>query len=128
MVIAHAYTTRSFITFEVFTLPFPAAHAHERQKERAAKGQPGDDVPYLLARTIRSNIQYNAVIALKAKGTLLARTIRSNIQYNAVIALKAKGTGNQCKRGACMERAMSMFCGKNGEGIPREVLLALARY
>lgn len=91
-------------------LPLPLRIKHlqqafERQKERAAKGQPGDDVPYVLARTARSNIQ-----------------------YNAVIAIKAKRSGNQCKRGACMERAMSMFCGKNGEGIPREVVLALARY
>ena len=79
--------------------------AFERQKERAVKGQPGDDVP-----------------------NILARTIRSNIQFNAAIALKAKGSGNQYKRGACMERAMSMFCGKNEEGTLREVVLALARY
>ena len=101
----HGHSTRVLITFEVFTLPASAAHAHKRQKERAAKGQPGDDVPYVLAWTIRSNIQ-----------------------YNAAIALKAKGGGNQCRRGTCMKRAMSMFCGKNGEGTRREVVLALARY
>lgn len=73
----------------------------KRQRERESFG---DNVPYVLARTVRSNIQ-----------------------YEAAIIVGAKGVGNQADRGECMERAMSMFSGKGDEGIPRDVVLALMR-
>lgn len=58
---------------------------------------------------------------------VLARTVRSNIQYEASIMIGAKGVGNQADRGACMKQAMSMFCGIGMEGVPRDVVLALMR-
>ena len=70
----------------------------ERQKQRGGS----DDVPYILARTVRSCLQ-----------------------YNASIALGCRGTGNQCPRGPCFKRAMDMFAGEGMEGIPKEVVLAL---
>ena len=75
---------------------------HERQVELAHKG---DNVDYALARTVRSNIQ-----------------------YHAAMELGAKGAGNQCKRGDCMEAAMSMFAGKGFAGIPKPVVAALLQY
>ncbi|CAN0281023.1 unnamed protein product, partial [Pylaiella littoralis] len=55
----------------------------DRQKEREGNG---DNVSYVLARTIRSNLQYEAA-------KLIGCT----------------GMGNQCKRGHCFARAMQMF-------------------
>lgn len=75
---------------------------HKRQVELAHKG---DDVSYALARTVRSNIQ-----------------------YQAAMELGAKGAGNQCKRGGCMEASMSMFAGKGFAGIPQPVVQALLQY
>ncbi|CAN0375761.1 unnamed protein product, partial [Ectocarpus sp. 13 AM-2016] len=74
----------------------------DRQKERDSEG---DNVPCVLARTVRSNLQY-----------LAAREIG------------ATGQGNQCRRGECFAAAMGMFCGKGKEGIPRDVVLALLRH
>lgn len=59
---------------------------------------------------------------------VLARTVRSNLQYEAAKQLGCTGMGNQCVRGACFERALEMFCGKGMEAIPREVVLALLRH
>lgn len=59
---------------------------------------------------------------------VLARTMRSCIQYNAAKELGATGQGNQCKRGDCMAAAMSMFCGKKMEGLPRDVVKAMLMY
>lgn len=58
---------------------------------------------------------------------VLARTVRSNIQYEFSILIGARGVGNQADRGACMKRAMSMFAGTGMEGVPRDVVLALMR-
>ncbi|CAN0356412.1 unnamed protein product, partial [Ectocarpus sp. 4 AP-2014] len=74
----------------------------DRQKERDSEG---DKVSYMLARTVRSNVQY-----------LAAQEIG------------ASGQGNQCRRGECFARAMGMFCGKGKEGIPRYAVIALLRY
>lgn len=79
--------------------PILTQAVYKRQQER-----PGDNVPYVLARTVRSNIQ-----------------------YEASIMIGAKGVGNQADRGKCMERAISMFAGKGMEGVPRDVVLALMR-
>ena len=76
----------------------------KRQKEQGQKGRP-DDVPYVLARSVRSNLQ-----------------------YQAAAEIGARGGGNMAVRGKCMERAMQMFCGKKQEGIPRAVVEALLRY
>ncbi|CAN0194921.1 unnamed protein product, partial [Ectocarpus fasciculatus] len=77
-------------------------HVLDRQKERDSQG---DNVSYVLARTVRSNLQ-----------------------YLAAQELGASGQGNQCRRGDCFARAMGMFCGKGKEGIPRDVVLALLRH
>lgn len=61
-------------------------------------------------------------------GYVLARTVRSCILHEASKALGAVGPGNQCKRGKCMEAAMAMSCGKKMDGIPQPVVWALARY
>ena len=59
----------------------------------------------------------------------LARTVRSNIQYQAAMALGAKGADNQCKRGGCMEAAMCLCSsGKGFAGIPKPVVQALLQY
>ena len=76
----------------------------KRQKEQGQNDRP-DDVPYVLARSIRSNLQ-----------------------YQAAAGIGARGVGNMAVRGKCMERAMQMFCGKEQEGIPRSVVEALLRY
>ncbi|CAB1096776.1 unnamed protein product [Ectocarpus sp. CCAP 1310/34] len=77
-------------------------HVLDRQKERDSQG---DNVSYVLARTVRRILQY-----------LAAQEIG------------ASGQGNQCRRGDCFARAMGMFFGKGMEGIPRDVVLALLRY
>ena len=59
---------------------------------------------------------------------VLTRTVRSCIQYNASQDLGCYGQDNQCVRGECMAKAMNMFCGKNVEGIPRPVVWALIAY
>ena len=60
---------------------------------------------------------------------VLARSVRSNLQYQAVAEIGARGAGNMAVRGKCMERAMQMFCGKKQEeGIPRAVVEDLLRY
>ena len=61
-------------------------------------------------------------------GYVISRTVRSCIQYNAAAELGAAGSGNQCQRAACMAAAMAMFCGKGGEGIPKAVVWALLKY
>ena len=76
----------------------------KRQKEQGQKCRL-DDVPYVLAR----------------------RT-RINLQYQAAAGIGARGVGNMVVRGKCMERAMQMLCGKEQEGIPRAVVEALLRF
>ncbi|CAN0364207.1 unnamed protein product, partial [Ectocarpus sp. 6 AP-2014] len=77
-------------------------HVLDRQE---AKDSEDDNVPYVLARTVRSNLQY-----------LAAQEIG------------ATGQGNQCRRGECFAAAMGMFYGKGKKGIPRDVVLALLRH
>ena len=74
----------------------------DRQKERESQG---DNVPYVLARTVWSNLQ-----------------------YEAALLIGCTGAGSQCLRGECFARAIGMFSGKGMEGIPREVVLALLRH
>ena len=77
----------------------------KRQKEQGQKGRP-HDVPHVLARSIRSNLQ-----------------------YQAAAEIGARGVRNMAVRGKCMERAMQMLCGKEQEGIPQAVVVeALLRY
>ena len=76
----------------------------KRQKEQGQNGRP-DDVPYVPARSIRSNWQ-----------------------DQAAAGIGVRGVGNMAVRGKCMERAMQMFCGKEQEGIIRAVVEALLRY
>lgn len=61
-------------------------------------------------------------------GYLLARTVRSCVQFNAAKDLGCKGQGNQCLRGPCMAAAMAMFDGKKMEGISKVVVDALIKY
>ncbi|CAM9662443.1 unnamed protein product, partial [Ectocarpus sp. 13 AM-2016] len=49
---------------------------------------------------------------------VLVRTVRSNRQYLAALEIGARGTGHQCQREGCFSRARSMFCGKGMQGIP----------
>lgn len=72
----------------------------DRQKER---GDKGDNVPYEVARTVRSGLLYQAAYGIGCRG------------------------GNQCGRGLWFARAINMFAGKNMEGIPRDVVLAFLR-
>ena len=87
----------------MFSLRF-AQEIFKRQREQGQKGHP-DDVTYVLARRIRSNLQ-----------------------YQAAAWIGARGTGNMAVRSKCMERAMQIFCGKGQEGIPRAVVETLLRY
>ena len=59
---------------------------------------------------------------------VLARSVRSNLQYQAAAEIGARAGGNMAVCGKCMERAMQMFCGKKHEGIPRAVVGTLLRY
>ena len=69
-----------------------------RQNEQGQRGHP-DDVPHVLACSIRSGFIY---------------------QTEAGIG--ARGVGNMAVRGQGMERAMQMFCGRGQEGFPRAVM------
>ncbi|CAM9479357.1 unnamed protein product [Pylaiella littoralis] len=62
----------------------------DRQKKRAGEG---DNVDYVLARTVRCILQ-----------------------YNAPLLSKRRGGGNQCQRGACFKEAIDMFSGIKMEG------------
>ncbi|CAM9856679.1 unnamed protein product [Pylaiella littoralis] len=59
---------------------------------------------------------------------VIARTIRSNLHQEAAKLIGCTGMGNQCKRGQCFARAMQMFPGKGMDRIPTEVVLALLRH
>ncbi|CAM9968027.1 unnamed protein product, partial [Pylaiella littoralis] len=59
---------------------------------------------------------------------VLARTIRSNLHQEAAKLIGCTGMGNQCKRGQSFARAMQMFPGKGMDRIPTEVVLALLRH
>lgn len=83
----------------------PTPHVQEVLKRQQERKEVGDDVPYALARTMRSRVQ-----------------------YEASYMIGARGKGNQANRGKCMERALQVFCGKQMEGIPRAVVEALLRY
>ena len=76
----------------------------KRQKEQGQKGRP-DDVPYVLARSIRDKLQ-----------------------YQAAAGIGARGVGNMAVRGKCMERAMQMFYVEEEEGILWAVVEAFLRY
>lgn len=58
-------------------------------------------------------------------GYPLARTVRSCLQYNAVIAIGVEGANNECRRGECMKRATAMFEGDERGVIPKLVVKAL---
>ena len=59
---------------------------------------------------------------------VLARSIRSNLQFQAAAGIGVRGAGNMAVRGKCMERATQMFSVKGQEDIPRAVVEALLRY
>ena len=82
----------------------------------------------LLCNIIKQDIYARQVTMGEEKGYALARTMRSCIQHGAARALEATERGNQCKRGTCMEAAMSMFAGKGAAGIPQSVVRAFFHY
>ncbi|CAN0154528.1 unnamed protein product, partial [Pylaiella littoralis] len=59
---------------------------------------------------------------------VLARTIRSNLHQEAAKLIGSTGMGNQCKRGQCFARALQVFRGKGMDRIPTEVVLAPLRH
>lgn len=74
----------------------------ERQKSREAAG---DNVNYVLARTVRCQLQ-----------------------YLASVNIGARGVGNQAKRGDCFKTLIDMFDGSGMDGVPRDIVLALLRH
>ena len=74
----------------------------ERQKKREAHG---DNVDYILARTVRCQLQ-----------------------YSAALAIGAKGCWKSMQAGDCFKELIDMFAGAGMEGIPRDVILALLRH
>ena len=84
----------------------PGAPVYRVWQRQQARSDNGDDVPYVLVRTVRSNIRNEA----------------------AAIALGANGAGNQAVRGECMARALGLLCGKGMGGIPHAVVGALLRH
>lgn len=59
---------------------------------------------------------------------VLARTVRCQLQYEASRAIGAIGAGKQAKRGDCFKKLIDMFCGTGMEGVPRLIVLALLRH
>lgn len=59
---------------------------------------------------------------------VLVRTISSNIQNEAAIDVVAEGADNQAVRGRSMARTVEMCSSKGMEGIPRTVVGALLRH
>ena len=59
---------------------------------------------------------------------ILARTVRSCMQYSAAVDIGCRGGGNESQRAACFRRATRMVSGDGMETAPKEVVLALLRH